>query len=237
MIRLFTTPLKKVQLKFGFMLIGMALVALSSCKKTETDTNAYTAITVYNASPTAATYDVYLGDTKLNTAALPLGGSVAYSQQLVGAYNLKFTTAGRSESLITKSVNLTQNTYHSFFLVGKPNAFDGVLVTDDLTATSTTSAFVRFVNLSPDAPALFLSITGGAAIATSQTYKGVSAFVQVPAGSYSFDVKDNATSAVKTTLPGITLIANGHYTVIARGLIAPLVGTEIGLGAQIIANK
>ena len=178
-----------------------------------------------------------MGSTRLNNAALPLGGGVAYSQQVAGSYDVKFTVSGRAESLYTKTLNLTQNNYHSFYLIGRPNAFDGIFLTDDLSATSTTHAFVRFVNLSPDAPALALSITGGAAIATSQTYKGVSSFVQVAAGSYSLDVKDNATSLVKTTLPGVNLVANGHYTVFANGLITPTSATEIGLGAQVVVNK
>lgn len=215
----------------------VCLVFLNSCKKEETDTTPYTAVAIYNASPTASTYDVYLGSTRLNNAALPLGGGVAYSQQVAGSYDVKFTVSGRSESLYTKTVNLSQNNYHSFYLIGRPNAFDGIFITDDLTATSTTNAFVRFVNLSPDAPALALAIKGGAAIATSQTYKGVSSYVQVAAGTYSLDVKDNLTAVVKTTLTGVNLVANGHYTVFANGLITPTSASEIALGAQIVVNK
>ncbi|TKC12546.1 DUF4397 domain-containing protein [Pedobacter polaris] len=237
MIRSFTTSLKSLQTKLGFLILGIGLVVLSSCKKSETDTTPYSAITVINASPTAATYDVYLGDKKLNSAALPLGGSVAYTQQVVGTYDLKFTTAGRAESLLTKNVSLAQNTYQSFYLVGRPDAFESIFVSDDLSATSTTNAFVRFINLSPDAPALYLSITGGASVATNQTYKGISAFVPLAAGSYSFDIKDNVTSAVKTTLAGISLVANGYYTIIAKGLITPASGTEVPLSGQVIITR
>ena len=232
--------MKKISTSFiaqRFLALVVCLSILSSCKKTETDTTPYTAVAIYNASPTATTYDVYLGSTKLNNAALPLGGGVAYSQQVAGSYDVKFTIAGRGENAYTKTVNLTQNNYHSFYLIGKPNAFDGIFLTDDLSATSTTHAFVRFVNLSPDAPALALAITGGAAVATPQTYKGVSSFVQVAAGTYSFDVKDNLTAAVKTTLTGVNLVANGHYTIFANGLIVPTSATEIALGAQIVVNK
>jgi len=230
--------MKKISTSFlakGFMALTVCLILLSSCKKTETDTTPYTAVAVYNASPSVATYDVYLGSTRLNNAALPLGGGVAYSQQVAGSYDIKLTVAGRAESLYTKTVNLTQNNYHSFYLIGKPNAFDGIFLTDDLSATSTTNAFVRFVNLSPDAPALSLAITGGAAVATSQTYKGVSPFVQVAAGSHAFEVKDNG--IVKATLAAVTLVANGHYTIFANGLITPTSPSEIGLGAQIVVNK
>ena len=219
------------------MAVSLGVAILSSCKKTESDTTAYTAITVYNASPTAATYDVFLGDKQLNTVALPLGGGIAYSQQLAGSYDLKFTIPGRSESVITKNVSLNQNTFNSFYLIGKPGSFDGIFTTDNVSATSTTQAFVRFINLSSDAPALNLSITGGAIVGTSQSYKGIGSFVQINAGTYSFDVKDNATAAVKTTLLGIALVANGYYTIVARGLLTPVLASELPFGAQVVINR
>ncbi|RZL49396.1 MAG: DUF4397 domain-containing protein [Pedobacter sp.] len=223
--------------KLCFAILAICSVVFSSCKKTEEDTNAYTAITVINASPTAATYDVYLGSTKLNSAALPMGGTVPYSQRLAGNYDLKFTTSGRSESLLTKNINLGQNTFYSFYLVGRPNAFEGIFVSDDLSSVSVINAFVRFINLSPDAPALDLNVTGGSALATKQAYKGSSSFVAIAAGTYSFDVKDNATSAIKASLTGVNLVANGHYTIITRGLVTPTASGELPLGAQVIITN
>ncbi len=159
------------------ILFFLTVITLISCQKEEVDNTAYTAISFVNGSPTAATYDVYLGANKVNPAALPLGGSVPYGQQIIaGNYDVKFTIAGRGESVYTKPVNLTQNNFQTFFLVGSTNSFDGILTVDDLKATSSTQAFVRFVNLSPDAPALTLGITGGAAVGTSQAFKGVGSF-------------------------------------------------------------
>lgn len=218
------------------ILVFVTIITLISCKKDEVDTTAYTAIGVVNGSPTAATYDVYLGATKLNSAALPLGGGVAYTQQIAGNYDVKFTIAGRGESIYSKSVNLTQNNFNTFFLVGSPNSFDGVFTVDDLKATSTTQAFVRFVNLSPDAPALTLGTTGGAAIGTSQAFKGVGNFVPVATGAQSFELKDNS-SVIRATLTGVNLVANGYYTVIARGLVTPVGSADLPLAAQLIVTK
>ena len=218
------------------ILFFLTIITLISCKKEEVDDTAYTAVAVVNASPTAATYDVYLGATKLNTAALPLGGGIAYVQQIAGNYDLKFTVAGRGESVYTKSVSLAQNSFQTFFLVGSPSSFDGVFAVDNLAATSTTQAFVRFVNLSPDAPALTLGITGGAAVGTSQSFKGVGSFVPVATGAQSFELKDNS-SVVRATLTGVNLVANGYYTVIARGLVTPVSSSDLPLAAQLIVTK
>lgn len=218
------------------ILFFLTIITLFSCKKQEVDNTAYTAISFVNGSPTAATYDVYLGANKVNTAALPSGGSVSYVQQIAGNYDVKFTIAGRGESAYTKSVSLTQNNFQTFFLVGSTNSFDGILTVDDVKATSTTQAFVRFVNLSPDAPALTLGITGGAAVGTSQAFKGVGSFVPVATGAQSFELKDNS-STVQATLTGVNLVANGYYTVIARGLVTPANTTDLPLAAQLIITK
>ena len=221
---------------FGLMLMG--LLGLNACKKDVVDTNAYSAIAVVNASPTVSTYDIYLSGTRINSAAIPFGGSVSYSQRIAGNYDLKFTVAGRAESVFTKTIGLPQDLYHTFFLVGRTAALDGFLVTDDQAATSTTHAYVRFVNVSPDAPALDLFISGGASVITNKTYKAASAFTPIVAGTYTFDVKENSTGTVKTSTESVTLGANLYYTVMARGLITPATGgLELPLSAQVLVSR
>ncbi len=224
-------------MKINLLLILIGLFTLGSCKKETTDTTPYAALSIFNASPTYATYDFYLNDGKLNSVAIPFGGGASYKQYTAGTYNLKLTTAGRPESLVTKSVALSQNTYYSYFVVNRTASLDGMLITDDVSATSTTNAFVRFINLSPDSPAQDLSVTGSTSLVTNKTYKTASAFVPITAGTYSFDVKDNSTGAVKTTLAGVSLVANGKYTIISRGLLTPLSGVEHPLSIQVIINK
>ncbi|TKC02070.1 DUF4397 domain-containing protein [Pedobacter cryotolerans] len=221
---------------YSLILFFLTITTIISCKKQEVDTTAYTAIAVVNASPTSATYDVYLGANKINAAALPSGGGVSYVQQVAGNYDLKFTVAGRGESVLTRTVNLEQNKFQSFYLIGSPTSFDGIFTVDDLTATSTTQAFVRFINLSPDAPALSLAVTGGAAVGSSQAYKGISTFVQVAPGAQSFELKDNS-AVVRATLTGVNLVANGYYTIIAKGLVTPVTATDLPLAAQLIVTK
>lgn len=216
----------------ALLLIG--LTGLSACKKQEDDTNIYSAIAVYNGSPTVATYDVYLNSTKINTAALPLGGSLAYSQPVAGNHTLSFSVAGRVESVYSKEVSLAANTYFSVFLVGKPSSFDTFTVTDDLSASSSTSAFVRFVNVSPDAGSfdLFSKTTS---IATGQTFKTASKFIAVDAGAHVFDVKQSGT--IKTSSESVNLVAGVKYTVLVRGLATPVTTEDIGLGVQVIQVK
>ena len=226
---------KSSQLKISFALALLAVFTFSSCKKTE-EAAANSYLSIVNTSPTAATYDVYLNDNKVNPAALPFGGSMGYSATATAVYTLKFTTANRSESLYSKSIDLTQLGNYSFYLINRPSSFDGLLVKDNLADVSQDKAIVRFINLSPDAPALDLATTGGSTIVSSKAYKAVSSFVTTAAGAaISFDLKD-AAGNVKATSAGNPLKAGYHYTIIASGFMTPANSSEQALTIQVIIH-
>ncbi|WP_316770445.1 DUF4397 domain-containing protein [Pedobacter frigiditerrae] len=238
MTKIFTSLTFKNSFLNKFCLaIAFSAVFLGSCKKETPVETAFTAVSVFNASPTFSTYDVYLNESKANAAALPFGGGLNYTKIAPGSYNIKFTTSGRPESLLTKSITLLQNTYFSYFLINRSSGLDGLLLTDDLSATSTTNAFVRFINLSPDAPALDLVINGGATVTTNKLFKEASTYTSLTAGTFTFDVKDKATGNVIASLPGSVLAAGFHYTIIARGLIAPANSNEHPITAQLYKQQ
>lgn len=213
-------------------------IIFSSCKKgTTAETNTTSALAVFNASPSLATYDAYLNDSKVNSAALPFGGGINYTKITPGTYNIKFTTSGRTESLLTKSITLIPNGIFTYFLINRSTGLDGLLLTDDLSATSATNAFVRFINLSPDAPALDLVINNGATITTNKLFKEASTYTSVTAGTFTFDVKDKATGNIVASLPGSVLAAGFHYTIIARGLMTPANSNEHPFSAQMYKQQ
>ncbi|TCC93900.1 DUF4397 domain-containing protein [Pedobacter frigiditerrae] len=223
--------------KFYLAIVLFSAISFSSCKKDTPVETAFTAVSVFNASPTFSTYDVYLNDSKANAAALPFGGGLNYAKVSPGTYNIKFTTSGRPESLLTKSITLLQNTYFSYFLINRPTGLDGLLLTDDLSATSSTNAFVRFINLSPDAPALDLVINAGATITTNKLFKEASTYTSLTAGTFTFDIKDKATGNVLASLPGSVIAAGFHYTIIARGLVTPANSNEHPFSAQLFKQQ
>ncbi|QIL39091.1 DUF4397 domain-containing protein [Pedobacter sp. HDW13] len=224
-------------LKFIPLFIFVVLTALISCKKDETDTT-ISYLRVVNASPSSATYNAYFNGTMVTSAALPFGGSAAYGSYAPGAYTLKFTTASSAESLLSKTVTLGVNTYYSTYLINKPAALDIYTIADDLSITATDKAYVRFINLSPDAPALDLAKTGATTtLATNKAYKTASAFTTVDAGTYTLDTKETSSGTVKATSASTTFVAGYHYDVICGGLVTPANDTERPLSLQVILIK
>jgi len=99
---------------------------------------------------------------------------------------------------------------------------DGLLNSDTPDSYSTEKAFVRFVNLSPDAPSLDLSLNNETQnLITNKSYKEVSSFIEITPGTYSFDTKNDADGAVMSTLSSTVLTAGQYYTVMAIGLVQP----------------
>jgi len=221
---------------FALSIVFLSVLLLNSCKKGTTEVAESTYLSIINAAPTSATYNVYLNDGKANAAALPLGGSINYLQLTPGNFSVKFTTASNIESLFTESVSLAVNTIYSYYLISDNNQLDGLLVTDAVGA-ATDKSFVRFINLSPDAPALDVAVTDATTkLITNQSFKSASAFVSVDPSTYSFDIKETSTGTIKTKLTSAVLSAGVYYTIISRGVLNPT-GAQEPFSAQLIANK
>jgi len=219
---------------FAFAVITL----FSACGGSDTETPNYGSLSVYNASPTLATYDVYLNGTKLNSAALPYAGGVKYSQLVQGTYEVKYTVATETAAIYTKSgIAVGDNSVATLYLIGTSGNFDGLLVSDVTSNTSTEKSYVRFINLSPDAPALDLGIKDATSdLATEKVYKAYSNFIAVDPGAKTFEIKDNSSGTVKTTIDR-TLVAGSFYTIIAGGKVTPATDLEKPFNGQIILHQ
>src|SRR5678815_794931 len=97
---------------------------------------------------------------------------------------------------------------------------------DDVTAPATT-AELRVVHASPDAPNVDVLVDNTAAL-TNVAYKAASTYLQVPSGSRNLKVRATGTTTVVIDQTA-TLNQGSAYTVIATGRvasIAPLVLTD-----------
>ncbi|WP_316825709.1 DUF4397 domain-containing protein [Pedobacter miscanthi] len=220
------------------LLVLIAFTTFTSCKKTETVDPTIAYIRVVNTSPSLATYNAYFNSTRVNSAALPFGGSASYTSYTAGSYSLKFTTASGTESLLTKTVAISASTYYSTYLINKPAALDIYTIADDLSVPATDKAYIRFINLSPDAAAFDLAKTSATtSLFTGKTFKNASGFITVDAGTYSLDAKETLSGNVKATTGSTTFTAGFHYDVILGGLVTPANDTERALSLQVTTIK
>jgi len=219
------------------IIILLLTLLMQSCKSDDPAPNPeLSLVSVINASPTLATYNFYLNQSKVNTAALPFGSVVPYFRLSPGEFTGKLTTESSTESLLSESLKFENSKIYSLFFIGKSTSLDYLLINDDIKTPAAEKAFVRFINLSPDASALNLAFKDSTAVATDKAYKAASDFVEIPAKIYSFQIKDKESGAVKKELKDIDIKKGKVYTIISKGMLTPS-GTEHAFDGQVITNQ
>jgi hypothetical protein len=206
----------------------------SDDKKNPTAPVPTASVMVVHASPNAPAVDL-LVDGTVAGAGLAYPNHTAYLSVTSGTRNVKVNVAGTSTTVINADLALATAAHYTVFACDSVSSIEPLVLTDDLSAPAAGKAHVRFVHLSPNAPAVDVAVQGGAVLFPNQVFKGSSAFTPVTAGTYNLEVRLAGTSTVVLPLPGITLTAGKIYTVFAKGF-AGGTGAQ-ALGAEIIANN
>ncbi|MGK0619959.1 DUF4397 domain-containing protein [Meiothermus cerbereus] len=91
------------------------------------------------------------------------------------------------------------------------------------------TAYVRFAHLVPDAPAVDI-LTGGSKVFEAQTFKDVTYYAEVPAGSLTLTVQTTGQNPTKVADVNIRVQAGKYYTVMA-------LGTASALKARVVEDR
>ncbi len=225
----------KLKLSILASVLMSSVVLFTSCKKDE-DVHEHANVMVVHASPDAPGVDLLVDDVKKNSAALNFPNNTGYLELEPGTRNLKVNVAGTSTTVINADVPFTKDMSYSVFAVDSVSVISAIVLTDDLTAPAAGKAHVRFVHLSPDAPAVDVAVaSSGTVVFGNKAFKEYTAFTPLDAGAYNLDVRVAGTTTVALVLPTITLEAGKIYTVFAKGFLGGS-GAQ-ALGAEIIVNK
>jgi len=213
-------------------------LALSSCLKN--DSSYYnppvSLVTLIQASPDEPNLDVYLDNNRVNSGIFNYGTSIDYFRAFAGKRNVNFYVTGTVNRVFSDTVNFSQDNFYSVFLANKASSPELVKLKDTLNRPANGKASVRFVNLSPDAPAVDLVVKTGPVVVANKSYKGYSSFVPVTgATTYTFEVHQAGTATVLATLPATSLQSGYIYTIWLQGLAHPTNGSD-GLSVNIMTN-
>jgi len=229
-------------MKKWFKLLSLVIfpaLFLTACDDDD-NTDAMTAqarVMVVHASPNAPAVDVLVDDKKVNSAGLTFPNNSGYLAVMAGQRNLKVNAAGTTTSVINANANLEANKNYSVFAINNLANIEALVLNDNLTAPASGKAHVRFVHLSPDAPAVDIAVKNGPVLFSNRSFKSASDFTPVDATSYNLEVRLAGTNTVVLDLPGVALQNGKIYTVFARGYVAPPAGNTNTLGAQVIVNN
>lgn len=229
--------------QFSYLAVTLALASasflVSSCGKDDSTPIAaktYANVMVVHASPNAPAVDLLVDNSKVNTTGLGYPNNTGYLKVESGTRNIAVNPTGTLTSVIKADLDFAKDMSYTIFAVDSVSKIAPLVLTDDLTMPAAGKAHVRFVHLSPNAPAVDVAVaSSGAVVFGNKKFKESTAYTPLDAGDYMLDVRVAGTSTVALTLPKITLESGKIYTVFAKGF---LVATGIqALGAEIIVNK
>jgi hypothetical protein len=223
--------------RVSLALLSLAVaVAVTSCRRDDNPVmpTPKARVMAIHASPDAPAVDLLVDNVVAGTG-LAYPGNTGYLTVNAGTRNLKINVSGTSTTVINANLPLSPGASYSVFACDSVSKIAPLVLTDDLSAPASGMAHVRFVHLSPNAPAVDVAVTSGPVLFANKSFKQYSAFTPVAAGTYNLEVRPAGSSTVVLPLPGITLQAGKIYTVFAKGFLGAA-GTQ-ALGAQIIVNN
>lgn len=236
--------MKRMSLLRNGLGAALLLFSLTACEDDdEMMQESKARVMVVHASPDAPAVDLLVDNVKVNATALSYPNNTGYLEVASGTRNFKVNAAGTTTTVINADVPLMENAAYSVFAFDRVAQIKPLVVMDNLATPASGKAHIRFLHLSPGAPAVTIGILNGSAFTpvfsnrtfeTAATATANQGFTPVDAGTYNFDVRlaDGTTSVL--TVPNIPLQAGKIYTVFARGIVG---NTTSPLGASLIVHN
>jgi len=222
--------------KLGSILCCVVLVLLlASCLNDDDGVQpvpvAY--VSIYHESPNAPELDVIVDDRPVST--LEYTDYTGYLNFYTGERNFKINPLNASNALVDTTYNFEDGAFYSLFIVNNLTHVETLAVRDSASDPAEGKAKVRFINLSPDAPAL--DVTAGeneTPLFAGQAFKQPSDFTEVNAEAYSFDITAAGSSDTLISVSDINLQPSKFYTIIVRGFADPPSGNNNALSMELV---
>lgn len=227
--------LKKIA---GILSILVVMLSLTSCLDDEGEPVPVAYVSIFHASPDAPDLDVVLDDQPVFNQPLEYTDYTNYLQFYTGNRELAFHPYNASNVLLDTTYNFQAGTTYSVFVTDEEDALSALILEDQADAPAEGNALVRFIHLSPDAPAVDFSVgEEDTPLFAGQEFKDATDFTEVTADTYALALKAEGEEETLVSVPDAELGAGRIYTILARGYADPPSGNNNELSIQIIRNQ
>mmetsp|Transcript_3620 Transcript_3620/g.4007 ORF Transcript_3620/g.4007 Transcript_3620/m.4007 type:complete len:211 (-) Transcript_3620:37-669(-) len=174
-----------------------------------------------HASPDAPAVDIEVDGLKV-FRDLKFKGVTFYAPLPAAKYNVSVVAAGTTGPAVIQvdEFDVTHDQIITVAAAGKLANIGPVVFMDDTRRPNNGFVAIRFVHLSPDAPAVDIAVKGGPVLFKNIAFKGASTYAQVKPGKYDLEVRVAGTTTVALDVPGVELGPDRIYSVFAEGLLA-----------------
>lgn len=209
-------------MKRVLILAGMfaALMSMSVMSVAAADGDAR--VRVLHASPDAPAVDVYVNGAEA-VSNLAFGDITDYLELAPGSYDVAVYPAaanGEGDPVIAATLTLSANTDYTVAAINEVAAIEPLVLIDNNAAPAAGNAHVRFVHLSPDAPAVDIAAEGAGVVIPDTAFGDAAEYLPLPAGTYNLDVLVAGSDTSALSVPGVQLQAGRVYSVFALGFAA-----------------
>ena len=192
-------------------------------------------VSIYHASPDAPEFDIVVDGRLINGDPFDYTSYSGYLNFFTGNREIRFNSVNANNALIDTTFNFEDKKAYSLFAIDRLSDIEALLVVDSAEAPAEGNAMVRFVNLSPDAPAFDVAVDDGATtLFAGKAFKQYTDFLEIEADSYTFGVKNTDGSEVVLTAEDVDILPGRFYTVITRGFVDPPEGNNNVLSIEIL---
>ncbi len=181
---------------------------------------------ILHAAPNAPAVDVYANGTQI-ASNLPYTGFTEYLAIVPGQYNIKVYPAGQTNTpVINTSITVPPNSIYTVAAIGQLPNIELYPILEPIMAIPQGKVLVRAAHLSPNAPAVDVTLPDGTPLFTDVKYKDVTNYLAVDPGTYTLQVRLAGTDTVVLTIPNIQLHPNRFHTVDVVGLAGGTPGLQ-----------
>lgn len=175
-------------------------------------------IRIFNASPNAPALDIY-ANGNLIVKNLTYKEFSQYLPIPPGNYNIKVYPSGQiANPVIDTDINIPANTVFNVAIIGAFPNISLYTIQEPTTVQNFGRACIRFINLSPNSPAVDIKLSDGTKVFRNVGYKGITDYACIPSGTYTFIINLAGTDDIVLTVPNVTLQPNIYYTIYTVGL-------------------
>ena len=175
-------------------------------------------VRVMHTVPDAPNVDIYAND-KLIINNLAYGDYTDYLSIPEGTYKISLYVAGTKNSpVLANMLTVNKNSILTVAAVGTLSDIGLLAITDANESRKPGKAMIRFSHLSPNAPAVDITLPNGTVIFSNIAFKHITSYIDVTPMNYTLQVRVAGTSNVVLTVPNVNLSADKFYTVYAIGL-------------------
>lgn len=178
-------------------------------------------VRLFHAVPDAPPVDVY-ANGRLIAKGIAYKQITRYLAVPPGTYKIEvFPTDQKMNPVISASVPVMPNTAATIAAVGMLADIQPLVISENyMPKIDKNKSYIRFVHLSPDAPAVDITLPDGTKIFENIAFTEASDYVELDPGSYAVQVRPAGSNEVVLSLPKVELKPGTVYSAYAVGLVA-----------------